>query len=707
MRLKRLELWNFKGIKHFKMEPDGKNISVFGENATGKTTLTDALSWLLNDQDSIGASLLPKPLDQTGEAAHGVSSDVEAIFLDDNGGEFTLKKSFFEKWTKRHGSAKKVFTGHTTKYSIDGVPDILEKEYKKRLAEIAPESVFKLLTNVRYFSETLHWQDRRQILLDICGDISDTDIIASDKKLSRMPEILNGKTLEGQKKIITARKTKLNKELSELPVRIDEVSKGQPDITGLDLPTIEKALSELSKALTEKNEEAARIESGGEIAEKIKKQRGIESRLLEIENSANESRNKAESAQRKKALEAETVQRKKISDLESAKEDEESARDKTLKAIKNRKAVNKAAEQEIIKLRVEWNTANDKVFNETDTICFNCGQDYPEDRTEQIREKFHTNKAERLKSINEEGRGLGDEITERNNQNKTDQANISFYEKKIEEITGQIDKIKSQDPEPEKEGKPVEKNKEQEALELDLTELKLNINGLRANSHEEVEKVKAEIDAITEKQKAENLKKQTLESYAKDQKRIKELGCQQKTCAVEYENLEDQMFIMDEFIKAKCKMLEKNVNSLFSMAEFKLFNVLVNGQVEDCCIVTYQGIDYNAGLNNSSRINVGLDIINTLSKFYKLQLPVFIDNSESITELIPTGSQIIRLVVSKDYPKLTVKLIVSETVQCAECDWVGRHSETNKETHKESTFETCPKCGGAIKEYKGLVVRES
>jgi AAA15 family ATPase/GTPase len=233
-------------VGSFTLDANLKDCEIRGANAVGKTTVYNAFCFLLYGLDSTGHTFLPKPIDASGESKHGIESSVEAIFMFDDNSEITLSKSFKELWVKKRGSAKKVFTGHTTKYSIDGVPDILEKDYKKRLAEIAPEHVFKLLTNVRYFPETLHWQDRRQILLDICDDISDTDIIASDKKLSRMPEILNGKTLEEQKKIITARKTKLNKELETLPVRIDEVSKGQPDITGLDLPTIEKALSELS-----------------------------------------------------------------------------------------------------------------------------------------------------------------------------------------------------------------------------------------------------------------------------------------------------------------------------------------------------------------------------------------------------------------------------------------------------------------------------
>jgi DNA repair exonuclease SbcCD ATPase subunit len=471
-----------------------------------------------------------------------------------------------------------------------------------------------------------------------------------------MAEILDGKSAEKRKAVIKERQTGLNKLIHEIPISIKERERDLPDITGLDLPTIEKDLSELSKALTEKNKEALRIESGGEIAEKIKKQRTIEAELLEIENKVSAARNWAETERRKKASGVEAVQRKKLSVLEAAQEAEESVRGTTERAINNRDADNRAAEQELVKLRVDWNTINESVFNEIDTICPTCGQDYPEERADEIRGKFHVGKAEKLKSINEKGRGLGAEITERNNQNETDQANISLYEKKIEELTEQIDQIKSQAPEPEKEDKPVEKDKEQEALELDLTELKLNIEGLRSGNTMILGKVKAEIFALSEKQTAENLKKQTLESHAKDQKRIKELGAQQKVCAKEFENLESDLFVLNEFTKIKAAMIEGKISEKFDLAEFKLFNIQVNGEVDDCCEVKHGGICWNAGLNHASKVNVGVDICNTLSKHFGLTMPLFLDDMNLVTKLIPTDSQIIRLVVDEKYKGLTVKI---------------------------------------------------
>jgi hypothetical protein len=137
--------------------------------------------------------------------------------------------------------------------------------------------------------------------------------------------------------------------------------------------------------------------------------------------------------------------------------------------------------------------------------------------------------------------------------------------------------------------------------------------------------------------------------------RIKELASQQKTCAAKFEELEESLFIMDEFIRAKVSMLEEKVNDKFSMAKFTLFETQINGALNEVCTVTYDGVPWNAGLNNSAKINVGIDIINVLSEFYGLRMPIFIDNAESVTKIINTKSQIIKLVVDETCKQLTVK----------------------------------------------------
>ncbi|MGL5512162.1 MAG: AAA family ATPase, partial [Sporomusa sp.] len=95
--------------------------------------------------------------------------------------------------------------------------------------------------------------------------------------------------------------------------------------------------------------------------------------------------------------------------------------------------------------------------------------------------------------------------------------------------------------------------------------------------------------------------------------------------------------------------------SKFKYARFKLFDVQVNGALSECCETTFNGVPYNCGLNNAARVNVGLDIINTLSEHYDFVAPIFVDNREAVTKLVETKAQVISLVVSEPDKVLRVE----------------------------------------------------
>lgn len=630
MKLEVLTITNFKGIKSFVLKADGKNCSILGDNATGKTTIADALSWLLFDQDSTGAALQPKALEASGEAIHGVSSDVEAVFDD-----ITLKKSFAEKWTKAKGKANKEFTGHTIDYYVDGVP-AMKKEYIEMLEKIAPIKTLKLLTEISGFSKKLHWQDRRTILLDICGDISDTDIIASDKTLSSIPKILNDKTFDERKKIILSQKTKINKELNELPVRIDEANKGLPDMTdiGIDIASMQTEQALLQKQLTAAGEKKVRIESGGEVAEKNKTLRILETKLLKIENQKTVIRYQTEEDQRK--------ERQK---LQITIDVEKTNRTKLYFTIEKNIEKNRVANDAMKTLRQKWHKINKTIF--TSGSCPTCGQDYPPEQAKQIKANFNTNKSKELADINKAGKTWTAEILEREEASEMFEADIVTYNKSIEKLEAQI-KAFSLD-------EKVNPNPHETKLKRDIEKLKVELKELSSNSLESLQKTQLEIDGIVEEMGIFGTTKQTIKTYTDGKERIGVLMNQQKTCAAEFEKLEKKLFIMEEFIRAKVALLEGKINDKFKLAKFKLFDEQVNGELSECCEVLYQGIPYNSGLNNSARINVGLDIINTLAEYYGFTMPVFIDNAESIIKIIWSPSQIIRLIVDENYQQLTKK----------------------------------------------------
>jgi hypothetical protein len=125
---------------------------------------------------------------------------------------------------------------------------------------------------------------------------------------------------------------------------------------------------------------------------------------------------------------------------------------------------------------------------------------------------------------------------------------------------------------------------------------------------------------------------------------------EERKLAAEYEDLEQELYLTEEFIRTKVRLLEDKINSKFRMARFKLFEVQVNGALAETAETMYNGVPYS-NLNNGARINVGLDIIRTLAKHYNFYPPIFIDNRESITELIDVS------------PQQTISLIVSEKDQ--------------------------------------------
>jgi chromosome segregation ATPase len=638
LKLKVLTIENFKGIKNFTLDADGQNVSIFGINGAGKTTVADSVAWLLYDQDSLGASLQPKPLIVTGEANHGICSDVEGVFiLNDNGNEIKLKKSYYEKWTKKRGTAKAVFSGNVTNYYVDDVP-VKKKEYNDRISEIATIPIMKLLSNVRHFSEELHWQDRRQILMDICGDISDADIIASNKELSGIPEILDGKSFEDQKKIITAQKAKLNKELNDLPVRIDEVDKSLPDMTDieLDIQNIEQKQKVLSIQLSATNEVKARIESGGEIAKKDKELRVLETDLLKIKNKDTVLRFQKEAENEKEKLR-----------LENVKEVELSNQKKLANTIAANIEKNEIAEKAMAELRAKWTEINKSVFFESILICPTCGQNYQKEKAQKIKENFNIDKSKRLTDINKTGKELATEVAERKEDSEAFEADIVTYDASIEKLSGQIKRLDN--PESEKSDNPM-----QTKIVRDIANIKKEIEGLKLGSKESLEKAQADVDTVQKDLEAIALQKSSIDTYQKSLARIDELKSQQKVCASEFEKLEEKLFIMESFIKAKVALLETKVNNYFKLANFKLFETQVNGELNPICEVTYSGVPWNAGLNNGAKINVGIDIINTLMDFYGLTMPVFVDNAESVTDIIDSDSQIIRLVVDNKYKQLEV-----------------------------------------------------
>jgi hypothetical protein len=135
---------------------------------------------------------------------------------------------------------------------------------------------------------------------------------------------------------------------------------------------------------------------------------------------------------------------------------------------------------------------------------------------------------------------------------------------------------------------------------------------------------------------------------------IEELKAEQTTLSQQIANVEKEQFVIENFIKDKIDRLEYAINSRFKYIKFRMFEEQINGGLRETCEATVNGVPYSDA-NSASKINAGLDVINTLSNFYGVYAPIFIDNAESVHTLIETQSQLIRLVVDESSKSLNVK----------------------------------------------------
>lgn len=158
------------------------------------------------------------------------------------------------------------------------------RKFQTEVDSIIKEDLFRLLTSPSYFNEVLKKEDRRKVLLEVSGDLTDAEVIHSNEELAELPTILAGREMEDHKKVIIARSTAINKEIKELPVRINEVKRQMPDVVELEEEFIKEDVALLRSRIESREAEVSRILSGGEVSVKEKRLRELEAEQIGIKS---------------------------------------------------------------------------------------------------------------------------------------------------------------------------------------------------------------------------------------------------------------------------------------------------------------------------------------------------------------------------------------------------------------------------------------
>src|SRR5690554_2297950 len=569
MKLLTLTLRNFQGVKDFTLDAQGKDVSVMGDNEAGKTTLASAWHWLLFGKDSLGrADFEIKTLTPDGKAIHGLEHEVEGT-IDLDGEQLTLKKVYTEKWTKIRNSVKATFDGHTTQHYLDGVP-CTKREFQDKIASLIDENIFRLLTNPMSFND-LHWKKRREILLDICGDISDEDVIAFNPELKDLPEILGKRTVDQHRAVLKKQMAKIKKEIEDTDTRVKEKRYGLPDISQIKPDALASDIARLQDLKASKEAEKLRIEQGGEVAELTKKLREVEGELIVTEG------------QHRNAQLARTEEsRNKLYAIKSARKELELDIKGLEKELERNQTEAKRQAEAMDKLRAEWKEVDAQTFeHEVDDTCPTCGQALPAEQVQAAREKaqaaFNSNKAERLEKITADGKQKKAEAEKLESEFADTQDKLTECKELLADLKAQEAELQQEiDSKP---AKPLSENPDYNRLAKEKANLETHIANLKDDSKQDVAAVGDEIAQFTQDIKTLEQSQAKVKQYQEAMARVDELKAQEEKLAAEYETLQRQQDMCDEFVKAKVSMLDERINSRFELARFKMFDQQVNGGI--------------------------------------------------------------------------------------------------------------------------------
>lgn len=636
-----MHIQNFKGCKDRTIE-FGQTTRITGDNGVGKSTVFDAYLWLLFDKNSKGVTnFAVRPLTESGETINNIEISVEATISVDND-EYKLRKTQKQKWVKKRGTDTREFQGNVNEFDINGYPKS-QKEFKEFISGIVNEEVFPLISNPAAFT-SLPWKEQRDILMQFVGDVSDVGIAETfgEKYLKLIPELKIANTDDILKKYTKAKNT-LNKDMVEIPARIDEASK-QLVIADVGALEVEKAAKEV--ALQKVEDEL----SGGngkleEINSKRQEIMNLKFHISEIQNAENEKLFEKSKGLRDDLVAKEDILRSIKREIADTNSEIHSVHSKYEWSVK-----------EVKRLQEEWKAEKAKTFPEmvpmepipdSASVCPTCGQNLPEDVIQKNIENYEKKKqayedkyANDLIQFKERKKNKISEIETAGTEAATDR---DKYKSREEELRKNMAELDSKLAEAQKNYDSVQEELNRYPKTADISEKAEYLATVEKISvlEKEIESMSSDSSGRTELEAKKAVLKDEIAEIAgkilaadntKAKERIAELEKEQKEVGQKIAEQEQMIDLVEDFIRTKMNMISEKINGMFSIVSFKLFDNQINGGLKETCTCTVKGVGHS-DVNDGHEIVAGLDIINTFSEKFGVRCPIFIDRAGELNEI--------------------------------------------------------------------------
>lgn len=660
IKIKSLSLRNFKGVRNADyVFGDMVNV-VKGRNGIGKSTIADAICWVLFGTNQAGDTKFGvKTKDENGNEIPDVEHTVEIILQtrtneNEEWAEYKLTRTLTDV-RKEDGSV-----ANNYKYQINGNVETAG-DFKKAVDGICPEKVFRLCSSPNAFVQ-MDWNEQRRMLTEMFGEPSMADVIGADKQFDPVRELLEKEDIDKVMKHLNYKKKEVQRNLDEVPVRLIELEKVLPKAE--NWAELEQEIETKRAEREDKLRQVSVIDkgNGGDLRQKVldEKIKFAEKRKAIMER---EAINKMADMNREKAAAINEQQNKlnKLADTINDLKRKISSLGELVVRCDNRKTEMEAESQKgveqwknLVQRRWEW--------DDNASFCPTCGQPLPEDKVKEMREeseaKFNVAIADEKKKLRELATKIKNEISQCDNEREKYQKEKAGAqemlktaetqhlkeslaldklkipaEKSVEDIIAGILAEKPSYKDVCDELKNLEKEKSADCLNDEDKNMKALLQKEAENLAGEIEVLQARLNA---KEQRDNVVKQ-----------IDAVKSEKITWQKQLDEIDEQIDAADKYRRKMCEALEENVNKHFGLVKWSMFRKQLDGTEKPWCECSVDGVPYS-DLNTAYKMNAGLDINATLKEYYGVDAPCVIDNAESILEPLYCGGQQIRLAVTED-----------------------------------------------------------
>lgn len=658
IRISHLKIRNFKGVEQKEFAFKGKNSTIFGTNATGKTTVYDAFLWCLFGKDSKGdAQFTIKPQDTDGNALPNLENHVSLTLLVD-GVKEVFGRTQREKWITKRGHSEATFHGHEVIYTLDDVA-VKKKDFEARVESLISERVFRLLTDPMAFN-SLKWAERRAILFELVEDVRLADVARNEKRFEELLEHIQGTGLEKLEQQLKTKIKKTKEEMKLLPSRIDEARHAVPEEVDVD---------EARTKIEELRQKAAGLrKSGGNVSEATaelqKRQQQLRKELqplmakeyAESTEAYNFALDRYEN-ELSKFREAKKARREAVANAEERVQ-------KLEKSLQAKQEEWQTQNTHVNDLRDQWEAVFSQDLPEIDTndkVCPTCGRTYDastvaekKQQAREAQEARQQREADRIvadgKRATEKLESIDDDIKQLKELRSVAHAELQ----KVRQQQAKNDLVPPEKPDPDRyaasdelKQKIAAKKAEIDQLGEQIDQQSASVQQAQDTAEEKAKAVEAEMEpwqhAIAQHQQRE-----------RGLKRLAELEAHHQKLGQDIAAMERKQFKIEELNYKRIELIEQRVNERFDEVRFRMFDPQINEGIKETCVTLVSGVPF-PDANHAGKINAGMDIINTLSNHFGVTAPVFIDERESVVNLIETDAQVINLIVDKSYQALTLK----------------------------------------------------